>query len=234
MLKSIIKGAADLINLIYPEACAACEEILLEGEKIICTNCQFDLPETDFEKYADNPMFKVFLGRVEIQQATALYYFNKDSKVQNLIHKLKYQNRKEVGVYFGNLLGERIVKSTFFDDIDIVIPVPIHQSRLKIRGYNQAEIIARTVAKKIDIPLLTKALFRTDKSESQTKKSRIQRWQSMQNAFKADNTKEIAAKHILLVDDVMTTGATLEVCAHELLKNGAAKISIATLCYTER
>lgn len=223
----------DLINLLFTEACNGCGNALYHGEKHICTKCLYDLPYTDFHKHQDNLVAKQLWGRLDLNAAMALLYFKKGSKVQNLIHALKYKDKTDLGNYLGALLGKKLTESHPYNDIDIVIPVPLHQKKLKLRGYNQSEYIAAGLAQTLGITINTKCLIRNKATESQTKKTRYIRYENMQNVFSVTQPNEIAGKHILLIDDVITTGATLEACGNILLQHGIKKLSIAAIAFAE-
>ena len=223
----------DLINLLFPELCNGCGKLLYYGEKDICTKCLYDLPYTDFHLYQDNPVAKQLWGRLPVNAAMAMLYFKKGTKVQNLIHGLKYNGKTEIGITLGKLLANKLVKSEFYADIDTVIPVPLHQKKLRLRGYNQSEYIATGLAEALGIGLSTNNLQRNKATESQTKKARYTRYENMQDVFSVNKTDELANKHILLVDDVMTTGATLEACGNTLLAHGIKKLSIAAIAFAK-
>lgn len=223
----------DLLGLLFPNACNACGTTLYYGEHLICTKCLYDLPFTDYHIHADNRVAKQLWGRLSLNAAMAMLYFRKGSKVQSLIHNLKYNNKTEVGVLLGNKLGERLKSSSLYQDIDWIIPVPLHLKKLRIRGYNQSLYIAEGISKVLDVPFSEAELIRSAATESQTKKSRYNRYENMQDVFKVVKPDQLSGKHILLIDDVITTGATLEACANELLKNGVAKVSIAALAFAE-
>jgi ComF family protein len=224
----------DLINLLFPALCNGCGKLLYHGEQDICSHCLFDLPVTDFHLYNDNPVAKQFWGRLPLYAATAMLYFQKGTKVQNLIHSLKYRNQTEVGVKLGQLLGAKLKTNKAYQDIDLIIPVPLHQKKLKLRGYNQSEYIAKGLAQELDLPMDIKNLFRNKATESQTRKARYHRYENMQEVFGVKDIIELAGKHILLVDDVITTGATLEACGNVLLAQGIGKLSIAALAFAEQ
>ena len=223
----------DLLGLLFPNACNACGTTLYYGEHLICTKCLYDLPFTDYHIHADNRVAKQLWGRLSLNAAMAMLYFRKHSKVQNLIHNLKYNNKTEVGILLGNKLGERLKSSPLYQHIDLIIPVPLHLKKLRIRGYNQSLYIAEGISKVLDVPFSEAELIRSAATESQTKKSRYNRYENMQDVFKVVKPEQLSGKHILLIDDVITTGATLEACANELLKNGVAKVSIAALAFAE-
>ena len=223
----------DLINLLFPELCNGCGKSLYRGEKNICTKCLYDLPYTDFHQYTDNPVAKQLWGRLPFNAAMAMLYFKKGNKVQNLIHSLKYANKTDVGKTLGKLLANKLTKSDLYADIDMVVPVPLHRKKLKLRGYNQSEYIAKGLAEELDIAVSTANLWRNKSTDSQTKKARYIRYENMKDVFSVKNKEDLQGKHILLVDDVMTTGATLEACGNVLLQHGIKKLSIAAVAFAE-
>ncbi|MFN0290487.1 ComF family protein [Pedobacter helvus] len=223
----------DLINLLFPDLCNGCGNLLYRGEKNICTKCLYDLPYTDFHLYEDNLVAKQLWGRMPVNAAMAMLYFKKGTKVQNLIHSLKYKGKTEVGLTLGKLLANRLLKSEMYADIDLVIPVPLHEKKLRQRGYNQSEYIATGLAEGLGVAVGTKNLTRNKSTESQTKKARYTRYENMQDVFSVKNKTDLLNKHILLVDDVITTGATLEACGNVLINNGIKKLSIAAVAFAE-
>jgi len=223
----------DLIGLLFPNPCNACGIPLYYSEHLICTKCLYDLPFTDYHVHAENRVAKQLWGRLPLNAAMAMLYFRKGAKVQNLIHNLKYNGKTDIGILLGNMLGERLNLSSLYKDIDLIIPVPLHLKKLRQRGYNQSTYIAEGISNVMSIPFSEKDLIRNIATESQTKKSRYNRYENMQEVFKVVKPDSLKNKHILLVDDVITTGATLEACANELLSCGASKVSIAALAYAE-
>ena len=225
--------ATDIIGLLFPDLCNACGTHLYYGEKEICTKCLYDLPYTDYHLYADNPVAKQLWGRLPCNAAMAMLYFRKGTKVQNLMHSVKYKGQTEVGVRLGNLLGEKLKLSAQYNGIDLIIPVPLHPKKEKIRGYNQSEFIANGIAEVLDIPMSTTHLLRDKSTDSQTKKSRYVRYENMQSVFNVHHAEQIENLHVLLVDDVITTGATLEACGNALLTIGIKKLSIAAIAFAK-
>lgn len=223
----------DLINLLFPELCNGCGKLLYHGEKEICTKCLYDLPYTDFHLYEDNLVAKQLWGRLPVNAAMAMLYFKKGTKVQNLIHGLKYDGKTEIGIRLGKLLAKKLSQSELYANIDIVIPVPLHQKKLRLRGYNQSEYIATGLAEDLGVCVSTKNLLRNKSTETQTKKARYTRFENMQDVFSVIKSEELADKHILLIDDVITTGATLEACGNVLLNHGIKKLSIAAIAFAE-
>jgi len=219
----------DFFNLIFPKLCCACNNSLLKNENIICTSCIVSLPKTNFHLDKENPVNKVFWGRVQIEMATSFYLFSKKSKVQNLLHHLKYKGVKEVGAVVGKLFGYDLAASEYFKKIDFIVPVPLHKKKLKKRGYNQSEWIANGIAESMKISINTNSLYRKVDSQTQTKKGRYKRWENVGEIFGIANN-ELNNKSVLLVDDVVTTGATIEACAQVLIKQNC-KVYVATIAY---
>lgn len=222
-----------VLHLFFPHTCIGCGSDLLPVSSTLCIRCIDAMPETNFESLTGNPVEKLFWGRVPVQAATAQFYFTKESLMQHLMHQLKYKGNKELGWQLGQIMGEAIKTA---DRIvpDVLIPLPLFAAREKRRGYNQATVLCEGMAEVMHIPVIQDAVIRPSHTETQTKKGRIERWQNMEGKFVLGNTDAIINKHVLLVDDVVTTGATLEACAAELLKAENTRVSIATLCYASR
>lgn len=221
-----------LLHLFFPYTCRGCGSNQLAENKVFCLYCEAFMPLTRFEYFSPNPIEKIFWGRVEIQTASAYVYFTSGSVIQRSLHLLKYKRGKEVGHYFGSRMGEAIKKSRRFSDCDVIIPLPLYAEREKKRGYNQAKVIADSLSDELRIPVISNAVYRVKKTETQTHKSRIERWKNMEQTFNICDPLQIVNKHILLVDDVVTTGASLEACAQTLLKIQGVRISICCLAYT--
>ena len=228
-----MKLLKDLFYLFYPNICANCKEQLLQNEKVICTFCRHDLPLTNFQSYTKNKVSRIFSGRITIEKAYALLFFRKQGITKNLIHDLKYKGNEEVGVFFGNWIGEIVAKNKEFSTVDFIVPVPIHAKKKKIRGYNQVTKFGECLSMHLKVPLNEDVLIRQSATKTQTLKSRFERFNDLESKFSAKNTSIFKEKHILIIDDVITTGATLEACAQELLKTPGIKISILTMSYTE-
>ncbi|MGD1845919.1 MAG: ComF family protein [Salibacteraceae bacterium] len=224
---------ADFISLIYPRLCVGCGQALLRHEPSVCTICRYSLPRTRFHGDPENPVNKLFWGKVAIERATAGYHFRKGSKVQRLIHQLKYKDRPEVGRTLGLFLGEDLKKDAHFSTVDLVIPVPLHPRKKRKRGYNQSDFIAEGMADGLGIVSENQLLYRAIANTSQTRKGHYERWQNVASIFKINEKKAVDHKHFLLVDDVVTTGSTLESCAATLLSLPDCKVSIATLAVTD-
>lgn len=221
----------DFISLIYPKNCASCGNSLFKHEECLCTFCRYHLPKTNFHLQNGNPVEKLFWGRADIVSAAAYYAFGKGGKVQHLIHQLKYNGKKEIGLTVGKLYGLELKQSGKYESIDMIIPVPLHERKKKKRGYNQSEYFAEGLSKSLHVSTDTSTLIRANESETQTKKSRFSRWQNVESIFHIAEPEKLTNKHILLVDDVVTTGSTLEACALTLLKIPDVKVSIATIAF---
>ena len=222
----------NLINLFFPKRCLTCDETLQESEKLLCIRCLHDLPLANYTSVEGNQIEKSFYGRIPLTAATALLLYSKNSKVQQLIHQLKYKGFEEIGTYLGDWLGEELVKSGRFKSIDMVIPVPLHPKKLKIRGYNQVEKFGKSLAKQLDAKYVDDKLIKITSTESQTHKHRSERILNVNEIFVLADNECFIDKHLLLIDDIITTGATLESCCRELLKVEGIKISIATMAAT--
>ncbi len=220
---------SDLLHYVFPECCRACGNALFKGEEVLCTFCLYHIPKTNYHKYAGNPVERKFWGKVPIQHASAYLLFNKGQRVQHLIHQLKYKGATEIGTILGNLFGNELKHSKFFQGIDAVIPVPLHISRLRKRGYNQSEFPATEIAKCLNCVMDKNLIFRSVKTDTQTKKHRYERWQNVEAIFRLNESKRFDYHHVLLVDDVVTTGSTLASCASVLINEAKVKVSIAAL-----
>jgi ComF family protein len=229
----IYRLTLDLISLLFPQLCNGCGTNLAIGEKEICLHCLFDLPYTDYHLHAENKVAKQFWGRLACRGAMAMCYFKKGTKIQNLIHNLKYNGKMAVGVKLGNLLGEKLRSSTIYSPIDLIIPVPLHPKKQKSRGYNQSECIATGIAQTLNAPISIINLVRCKATETQTRKARYTRFENMVTVFETRNAENLKNLHILLIDDVITTGATLEACGIALLNAGIGSLSIATVAFAE-
>ena len=220
---------ADFLSLIYPELCYACGEGLLNQEKCLCTFCKYHLPKTNYHTYENNPISKLFWGRVQIHSAAAYYHFEKGGKVQALIHQLKYKGHQDIGAALGNSFGKDLKNSKLYEGVDVVIPVPLHPKRLKQRGYNQSDSFARGLAEGFGVQCATDKLCRIVNTTSQTYRSRFDRWANMHSVFGIRSPDYFDGAHVLLADDVITTGSTLEACAQVLHLIPNVKVSIAAI-----
>lgn len=226
-----MKAISDLLALVYPEICYACHEALNEGEKMVCTTCRVKLPYTNYHLLTetDNPLSNRFYGRINIENALSYLTFVRAGRVQNLLHSLKYKNVPEIGELLGKWYGYELQKSGYQEKFDLIVPVPLHKRKLQTRGYNQADKFAKGLSEAMEIPWSDKVLVRNIESTTQTKKSRFARWENVDKIFEVKQPHEVKEKRVLLVDDVLTTGATLEACGQELLSHGAKNLTVATI-----
>ncbi len=225
---------SSLTNLFFPKLCSGCGNDLFGDEEKLCISCIDKLPVTNFHLHANNPVEKIFWGRLPLVMASSYLYFTKDSLLQHLLHSFKYNGNKDIGFYFGRCMGKAFLQSNRFNGIDALIPLPLHPRKEKKRGYNQATVLCNGIADIMQIPVLTNAVIRPTATETQTHKNRIRRWQNIEGKFLMNDTNSILNKHVVLVDDVVTTGATLESCGQELLRADGVRLSIATLAYTSK
>lgn len=218
-----------LTELLFPRLCVVCGDKLIEQEQSICLHCLHHLPRTNFHLEPENRVAQLFYGRVQIEFATSFFYFSKGSSYQTLLHNLKYKGMKEIGEEIGKHFGIDLLQSPEFSSVDIICPVPLHPQKEKKRGYNQSWWIASGIARQMQKELSDDNLKRVTATETQTRKSRFERWQNVEGIFELTNPEAFSGKHILLVDDVVTTGSTLEACAQTIISQSNAKVSIATL-----
>ncbi len=201
----------------------------MNKERVICTNCRHELPVTNFPFDNDNSVQKVFYGRVKLEYATSLLLFQKKGNVQKLIHQLKYRGQREISEFLGQWMGAILAETGISSGIEAVIPVPLHKKKLKSRGFNQVEDFGKEIALSLNVPYLDNVLLKRSFTTTQTFKARLSRWGNIEETFVLANPDLIQNKHILLVDDIITTGATLEACAGVLKEAGGVKISIASM-----
>jgi len=223
----------DILNIFFPDVCVCCNEHLTRNEETICLVCRHDLPLTNFTNEAHNLVEKSFYGRIQIENATALFYFLKKGLTQQLLHELKYKNQQQIGIFTGNWLGIEIKKSNRFKNIDYIIPVPLHPKKHKTRGYNQVTTFGKSLENVLKIPFKENFLKKISSTKTQTKKIRLDRWKNVQELFVVENLEKLEHKHILLIDDIITTGSTLEACCKSFSKIKGLKISIACIAYTK-
>jgi ComF family protein len=221
----------DFISLFYPEVCLCCGESLSGQEEFICTSCMYRLPKTNFHLRSENELMNVFWGRADIKAAAAYCYFQKGNPVQVLVHELKYHGKKELGIYLGKWYGHELKQSTVFESAEVVIPVPLHKKKLKRRGYNQSAFFARGLAESMGLICLEDSLFRLVDTTTQTRKTKGARWENVKEIFRVADKEALVGKHILLVDDIITTGATVEACIHPLAEIPVASVSVASIGY---
>jgi ComF family protein len=228
-MQAIKKIFTDTLHLLYPHICTGCGSDILSRESQLCARCFVNLPVTEFAKHANNPIEKYFWGRIPVMAAHAHFYFGKGLVVQQLIHQLKYKNNKDIGIFLGELMGKELANSNRFIGIDALIPLPLFPDKERKRGYNQAAIICNGMSTVMNVPVITGNLIRQRYTETQTKKHRVERWENVEGSFAVKDPSLFKNKHLLLVDDVVTTGATLEAAGNVLVHDASVKLSIAAV-----
>jgi ComF family protein len=224
---SLTSVISDFVSLFFPEYCLGCSNGLLKGEDILCTACLISLPRTDYLTIDDNPLKEKFIGRIPLSAAWSFLRFRKTGIVQHLLHQLKYNNHPEVGVRLGKLFGSEIKKQE--PGFDLIVPLPLHLARQRNRGYNQSAKFAEGLSSALEIPFTTTLCSRVRNTESQTKKTKSERWENVAEAFVIHDENAVRGRRILLVDDVITTGATIEACGWQLIKAGCSELGIACI-----
>ncbi len=225
-IKTLLASAA---HLFFPHICTGCGTDLLSQNALLCIKCINDLPHTGFEKYAHNRIERIFYGRVPVVAAHSEFYFAKGELIQHLVHEFKYKGNIEIGLYLSKMMATNMLDSGRFSGIDYLIPLPLFAKKEFVRGFNQAKVICDGIAEIMNIPVHANNVVRKHSTETQTKKHRMERWENVADSFTITDTKALCSKHILLVDDVITTGATLEACASIIQHIPGVKISVATL-----
>ena len=222
-----------LFHLFFPRCCAVCGASLIEGEDTICTHCNIDMPRTNYHKMKDNPVERMFWGKFPLERATSFFFYRKGSDFRQVLHQLKYGGQKEIGAIMGRYMASELQASDFFHGVDVIIPIPLHKKKQQIRGYNQSEWISRGIMAVTGIPVDTEAIIRRKNTETQTQKSALERWENVDGIFELHRSEHLAGKHILIVDDVLTTGATTVACASRLAEIEGVRISVLTLAMAE-
>lgn len=232
MLTTIKNTFQSISHLFFPQLCLGCGNDTVQNNEPICIECLYKLPETNFEQIEENAVSKALSGRVPFTQACALYYFTKQSILQSLILQLKYKHQTNVGITLGKLMGQKLAESKLYQTIDTLIPLPLHPKKLRQRGYNQAQLLCEGIQNIWNKPIINNAVIRQYNTKTQTKKDRTHRWENMEGVFTIKNEQLLMNKHILLVDDVITTGASIEAFYQAVQYISGIKISICTLAYT--
>lgn len=222
------------LHLFYPHVCTGCGSDLLNEDQLLCLHCINELPHTNFAPYNNNPAEKIFWGRIPLAVAHSEFYFAKSSLLQHLIHQLKYKNNTAIGVYLGEIMAQSLLQSQRFNNIDYLVPLPLYPDKERKRGYNQAAIICQGMSGIMNVPVKTDLVQRQRFTETQTRKGRTERWENVDGSFVVNNTDVLKGKSILLVDDVVTTGATLEACGKVLLQTEGVQLYITTLAHAAK
>ena len=228
-----MKFLQNLYELFYPSVCLACKDNLVDTNTHLCIHCRHDLPLTSFCNKTDNALERSFFGRIRIDQATALLYYSKKGIVQELIHALKYKNQQSLGIFFGEWLGANMMESQRFKNLEYIVPVPLDKKKQRNRGYNQLSVFGKSLAGKLKIPFIENNLVKIVNTNSQTKKLRWERLKNVDENFKVLQPSKFENKQILLIDDIVTTGATIEACFEALNKDCNLKISLACIAFTK-
>lgn len=224
----------DIVGLTYPQICLHCGDDALNKEAFLCYSCFKDLPYTNFEGVAENRVAQIFAGRVKYEKAFATFYFKHGSVMQSLLHQLKYKGNKQLGLQLGKMMGFQMQTKLPHNDFDCLVPLPLHPKKELKRGFNQSKLLSEGISAVLNKPIVFDSLIRQEETETQTKKSREERWENVVNSFALKNPENLDSKHVLLVDDVLTTGATIEAAASVLVKKANVRISIATLTYATK
>lgn len=221
------------LSLLFPRCCVVCGRPLAKGEECLCTMCNINLPRTDYHLRKDNPVEKMFWGKIPLEHATSFFFYRKGSDFRQILHQLKYGGQKGIGAIMGRYMAAELLESGFFEGVDVILPVPLHKKKQQIRGYNQSEWIARGIAAVTGISIDTESVVRQKNTDTQTRKSFFERWENVEGIFQLHHAESLTGKHILIVDDVLTTGATTVECASCLTEIEGIRISILTLAMAE-
>ena len=221
------------LSLLFPHCCVACGNALVRGEECICTLCNMNLPRTNYHLRKDNPVEQVFWGKIPLEHATSFFFYRKGSDFRQILHQLKYGGQKEVGAIMGRYMASELLASGFFQGIDCIIPIPLHKQKQRIRGYNQSEWIARGISVVTGIPINTEAVIRQKNTETQTRKSVFGRWENVEGIFELQGSDSLVGQQVLIVDDVLTTGATIVACASCFMGIEGIRMSVLTLALAE-
>ncbi len=231
-MKILSTYVGDFLSLFYPRLCYACQKSLVSGEECLCSFCLYHLPQTQLHNERENSVTRILWGRADIETGTSLFYFQKGGKVQKLIHQFKYKGKMDIGIYLGKMLGYQLRESPLWHPVDVIVPVPMHRKKQYQRGFNQSEIFAQGIGEALKKPLLKNKLVKVDNTETQTRKARFRRWENVESVFRVNDPEAFRSKNILLVDDVITTGSTLEACASKIKEIKGTRLWIATIAVT--
>jgi len=224
----------DFLSLIYPRHCEACSDNLFKHEDFICNYCRLNLPKNNYHLDKDNGLVRMLSGRVPLVYGLSLYLFEKSGKVQKLLHAIKYQQQKELAEFLGQIYADDLKTAGCLNDVDVIIPIPLHKNKLKLRGFNQSEWYARGLSQHLNKDLDLVSLVRTKETSTQTKKKKFERWENVEGMFNLIKTDTLVNKHVLLVDDVITTGATIEAAWQALKEISGVKVSMASIAFAAK
>ena len=217
------------LHLFCPHTCTGCGSDLLNDDQLLCLQCINHLPHTNFAQHANNPIEKIFWGRIPLVAAHSEFYFAKETLIQRLIHQLKYNGNQDIGYFLGGLMAKSLLNSNRFKNIDYLVPLPLYPEKERKRGFNQAAVICNGISASMQIPVMVGNVIRQRYTETQTKKHRRERWENVADSFLVKDPAILCNKNLLLVDDVITTGATLEACGHSIVQTANVQLSLATL-----
>lgn len=227
------ESLGSFVSLFFPHCCVVCGSLLAKGEQCICTACNIRLPRTDYHLQKENPVEQMFWGKIELVKATSFFFYKKGSDFRRILHLLKYGGRKDVGEAMGRYMACELLPSGFFEGIDVIVPVPLHRKKQRMRGYNQSECIAQGISAVTQIPLDIKCISRNKNTATQTRKSTVERWDNVDSIFTLCDSHLLVGKHVLIVDDVLTTGATVVSCASAFNGVDGIRVSVLTLAKAE-
>ena len=222
-----------LFHLFFPRCCVVCGAPLVEGEEAICTHCNINMPRTNYHKVKDNLVERIFWGKIPLERATSYFFYRKGSDFRKILHQFKYGGRKELGAIMGRFMAAELATTDFFEGIDVIIPVPLHPRKRRARGYNQSEWIARGVSQVVGLPVDVSSVIREKHTDTQTRKSTYERWENVEGIFELHHAESLIGKHVLIVDDVLTTGATTVACASRIMEVEGIRISVLTLAVAD-
>jgi len=229
----MVKAWCDaLVHVFYPSLCFGCNNELIHGDQFLCLQCHTELGRTEFEEIRNNPVEKLFWGRAEIPFAASTFYYIDNTPLQQIIHHIKYKQEKELGIHMGEIMGIHASGLLTKFKTDCCIPMPLHPKKEYKRGYNQATLLCEGIFRQTGIRYNEKALVRNENTRTQTKKSRIERWENVASVFDVIEPSSIKDKHVMVVDDVITTGASTEACVNTLMQHGAKTVGVYSLAFT--
>ena len=230
----LIKDWLDaFLSIFFPRCCLVCGGVLAKGEECLCARCNMDLPRTNYHKMKDNPVEKLFWGKIPLERATSYFFYRRGGDTRRILHSLKYGGQKEIGEIMGRHLAVELLSSGFFEGIDMLVPVPLHKKKEKLRGYNQSEWIARGVSQVVGLPVDVSSMIREKHTDTQTRKSTYERWENVDGIFRLRHPENFVGKHVLIIDDVLTTGSTTTACADVFHEVEGVRISVLTLAVAE-